>query len=56
MAVLFVVGVMSLLWIGLLSGFVLMEKLLRGGVWFTRSSGVLLLAWGGWLLATGPAL
>ncbi len=46
MALLFVLGVMNLLWIAALSTFVLVEKVAPGGRWLSRSSGVLLLVWG----------
>jgi predicted metal-binding membrane protein len=56
MAVLFVVGVMNLLWVALLAGFVLIEKLAPHGVWISRVSGTGLIAWGLWLIGTGVAL
>lgn len=46
MGLLFVVGVMNLLWVALLSVFVLLEKLLPLGRWGGRLSGALLMAWG----------
>ncbi len=46
MALLFVLGVMNLLWIAALSAFVLLEKVIPGGRWLSRASGILLIAWG----------
>jgi predicted metal-binding membrane protein len=45
MALLFVVGVMNLVWIALLAAVVMAEKLLPGGRWVARCGGALLLAW-----------
>ncbi len=45
MALLFFGGVMNLVWIAALSALVLAEKLLPGGVWVSRGSGVVLLVW-----------
>ena len=52
MLVLFVVGVMNLLWIALLTVFVLLEKTLPRGLWISRASGGALIAWGGWMGST----
>lgn len=49
MALLFVAGIMNLLWIAGLTILVLAEKLLVGA-WFARATGALLLAAGGWML------
>lgn len=46
MGLLFVGGVMNLLWVALIGGYVLLEKLLPKGLWLGRSAGVLLVAWG----------
>ena len=46
MLLLFVGGVMNLLWIALLAGFVLVEKLVPWGTNFGRVSGVLMLVAG----------
>ena len=46
MGLLFVLGVMNLLWIAALAGFVLLEKVAPGGSKLSRTTGVLLLAWG----------
>jgi predicted metal-binding membrane protein len=50
MAVLFVGGVMNVLWIAFLALLVLLEKLLPFGRWIARAAGVALLAAGVWLL------
>ena len=52
MALLFVVGVMNLAWVAVLTGFVLIEKLARGGVLVGRVAGVGAAAWGLYLLTT----
>lgn len=49
MGLLFVGGVMNLLWAAVLSVFVLAEKLVPGR-WTARISGALLIGWGGWVL------
>jgi predicted metal-binding membrane protein len=50
MALLFVGGVMNLVWVAALAVFVLAEKALTRGPWFPRVSGVALLVWAVWLL------
>ncbi len=50
MAMLFAVGVMNLLWVVVLAGYVLVEKVTPGGWWVSRAIGVLLVGWGGWML------
>lgn len=50
MGLLFVLGVMNLLWIFALSALVLAEKALPGGRWLGRLAGVGLLAWGAALI------
>jgi predicted metal-binding membrane protein len=49
MALLFVVGVMNLLWVSLIAAFVLVEKLVQGPR-LGRLAGVLLVAWGLYVL------
>jgi predicted metal-binding membrane protein len=49
MLVLFVVGVMNLLWIALLAAFVLLEKNLPRGRWVSHATGLALIAWGSWM-------
>jgi len=46
MALLFAVGVMNLLWVAAIAGFVFAEKLLPGGVWVGRIGGVAMPAFG----------
>ncbi len=53
MTLLFVVGVMNLLWVAGIAIFVLAEKLLPGGVWVARAGGVAMLAFGVALLVRG---
>jgi predicted metal-binding membrane protein len=50
MALLFVAGVMNLLWVAVIAAFVLVEKLAREGPLVGRIAGVLLAAWGGWVI------
>ena len=50
MALLFVGGVMNVLWIALLALLILMEKLFPFGRWIARAAGVAFLAAGAWLL------
>ena len=52
MALLFVGGVMNVLWIALLALLVLLEKLLPFGRWVARAAGVAFFAAGAWLLFT----
>lgn len=53
MALLFVAGVMNLLWVAALAGLVLLEKVAPGGDRLGRAAGVVMVVWGGWLLAGG---
>ncbi len=53
MTLLFVAGVMNLLWVAALAGLVLVEKLVRGGAWLGRVAGLAMAAWGVWL-TVGP--
>jgi predicted metal-binding membrane protein len=46
MALLFVGGLMSLAWVGVIALFVLVEKTIPGGDWMSRFGGVLLFIWG----------
>ncbi len=46
MALLFVGGVMNLIWIAALTSIVLIEKLLARGRWLGRAFGVMMIAWG----------
>jgi len=51
MGLLFVAGVMNILWIAALSLIVGLEKLLPRGIWLSSATGVILTAWGAWLIA-----
>ena len=51
MALLFVGGVMNLLWIAALMILVLLEKVVPGARWLTRISGVAFIVSGLWLIA-----
>jgi predicted metal-binding membrane protein len=53
MTVLFVVGVMNLLWVAVLAAFVLIEKLFDRRGLFARMAGVVVTAWGVFLLVSG---
>jgi predicted metal-binding membrane protein len=46
MLLLFVLGVMNLIWIALLSGFVLVEKILPNPRWFRTLAGCAFIGWG----------
>ncbi len=50
MLLLFVLGVMNILWIAALAGFVLIEKVAPAGSWISRATGVLLAGWGVWMV------
>ena len=50
MALLFVGGVMNVLWIALLSLLVLLEKLTPFGRWIARAAGLACIAGGAWML------
>lgn len=52
MALLFVGGVMNLLWVAIIAIFVLLEKVLRAGPLIGRLTGVALMVWGGGLIAS----
>ena len=52
MALLFVGGVMNVLWIAILALLVLLEKLAPVGRWIARAAGIACLAAGAWLLAS----
>ena len=51
MALLFIAGVMNLWWIAAITAFVLLEKVVPAGLWIARASGIMLVLWGGWMLA-----
>jgi predicted metal-binding membrane protein len=50
MALLFVLGVMNLVWIAALAAFVLLEKIISGGAKVSKLTGVLLVGWGTWVI------
>ena len=51
MGLLFVLGVMNLLWIAALAGFVLLEKVVPAGQTVSRATGLLLIGWGALMTA-----
>jgi len=53
MCVLFAVGVMNLVWVAVLTAFILIEKLALGGVYVSRAGGALLIAAGAAMLTLG---
>jgi len=46
MGLLFVLGVMNLLWIAALAAFVLLEKVIPAGLRLSKATGLLLIGWG----------
>ena len=54
MALLFVAGVMNLLWIAVIAVYVLIEKVAPRGHLISRAIGVLVIAWGVWMIVGGP--
>jgi cytochrome c biogenesis protein CcdA len=54
MALLFVVGVMNVLWIALLALLVLLEKLTPWGRWVARIAGAVCIAAGAWMVFSPP--
>lgn len=55
MALLFVAGVMNLLWVAVLAALVLLEKTIPRAQVAARVVGVLLVGWGAWVLLGGAA-
>ena len=55
MALLFVAGVMNLLWVAAIAGYVLIEKIVPAGHWVTRAIGVCVIVGGVWMV-TGTLL
>jgi predicted metal-binding membrane protein len=51
MTLLFVLGLMNLLWIAALAAIALLEKVLPGGLWVSRVLGIALIGWGAWMIA-----
>ena len=56
MLLLFVVGVMNLLWVAVIAGFVLAEKAMPVGRWGSRIGGLITFGWGIWLLFQGSGM
>ncbi len=52
MALLFVGGVMNLLWVAAIAAFVLIEKAAPTGIRVSRVAGLLLIAAGAWMAAS----
>lgn len=52
MLVLFVVGIMNLVWVAVITTWVLLEKTLPRGDWLGRAGGALVFAYGIWLIVT----
>ena len=50
MALLFVGGVMNLLWVAFLAVFVLVEKVLPAGGLLGKAGGIIMIAWGAWMV------
>ena len=51
MTLLFVAGVMNLLWVATIAAFILAEKVVPAGPWLSRVTGLLLIGWGAWMAA-----
>ncbi len=52
MALMFVTGVMNLLWMAIITVFVLLEKVVPYGHWVGRIAGLMLIVWGVWMVVT----
>jgi predicted metal-binding membrane protein len=52
MLLLFVGGVMNLLWIALIAAFILAEKIVPRGEWLSYAAGAALIGWSGWTAGT----
>ena len=50
MALLFVFGVMNLVWVAALTALVLLEKIMPGGPWIARVGGAAMVAVGAYML------
>jgi predicted metal-binding membrane protein len=51
MALLFVGGVMNLVWVALIAAYILVEKVVPARMWLSRIAGIAAIAWGLWLVA-----
>ncbi len=49
MGLMFVAGVMNLLWMVIITVLVFLEKVVPGGFWISRLAGLLLIVWGMWM-------
>ncbi len=50
MALMFVAGVMNLLWAAILTAYVLVEKIVPAGRLVSRAAGLLAVGWGVWMV------
>jgi predicted metal-binding membrane protein len=50
MTLLFVAGVMNLLWVATITAYVLFEKIIPQGYWVSRAIGLLIIVWGTWII------
>jgi predicted metal-binding membrane protein len=50
MALLFVAGVMNLVWLAVITIFVLLEKVAPAGMHLSRATGLMLTGWGRWII------
>lgn len=55
MALLFVGGVMNLLWVAFLALFVMVEKVVPAGGLLGKAGGIVMIAWGAWMVAQSLA-
>lgn len=53
MALLFVAGVMNMLWVAVITALVILEKVLPHGMRLGSAVGVALVAWGAWMIGAG---
>ncbi len=49
MGLMFIAGVMNLLWMVIITALVLLEKVVPGGFWISRFAGIILVVWGIWM-------
>ena len=50
MGLMFVAGVMNLLWMAVVAAYILAEKVIPAGHWFSRVAGLALIGWGAWMV------
>ena len=53
MTILFVAGVMNLMWVGAIAALVLIEKLFKNGPVIARVAGSAIIVWGAWMIFNG---